>query len=160
MQRGCKFRVKINAKLPRVETLSQAENTDGQKLEPTIPKEGGWNKHTARRCSSTSAVCLFHPWTNVLGQNITIAAVLSKRQCAKLTTSGKKRKKLQSWHPKAHKNSSERMSICFYYAEKLPHKKFCCLSGGTMLSSCVCRFTEKVKLLLPQTTFVHSHLTK
>ena len=48
MQRGCKFRGKIDAKLPRVETLSQAENTDGQKLEPTIPKEGGWNKHTAR----------------------------------------------------------------------------------------------------------------
>ena len=47
MQRGCKFRGKINAKLPRVETLTQAENTDGRKLELTIPKEGGWNKHTA-----------------------------------------------------------------------------------------------------------------
>ena len=51
MQQGCKFRGKINAKIPRVETFTQAENTDGRELEPTTAKEGGWNKHTARRCS-------------------------------------------------------------------------------------------------------------
>ena len=44
---GCQFRKKVNAKLPRVETHTQAENTDERELQPTVPKEGGWNKHTA-----------------------------------------------------------------------------------------------------------------
>ena len=36
--RGYKFRKKINVKLPRVETLTKAENTGAQELGPTIPR--------------------------------------------------------------------------------------------------------------------------